>query len=142
MTRRFEAPAEAVFDAWLDEGSAGEWLFATPAGETVRVDIDPRVGGRYEIVERRDGEDVLHTGAYEEIDRPRRLAFTLQVPKYAPNSDRVRIAIAAAEDGGSELTLCQTVSAGAPASPEQIERGWGLVLAGLARRMERQEQEG
>jgi two-component system, cell cycle response regulator DivK len=141
VTRRFEAPPEAVFDAWLDEKTAGAWLFATPEGEMVRVEIDPRVGGRYEIVERRDGEDVLHTGAYEEIERPRRLVFTLQVPKYAPNSDRVSIDVAPAE-GGSELTLTQSVSDGAPASPEQIERGWGKVLTTLAREIERQGEEG
>ena len=139
VTRRFAAPVETVFDAWLDPASVGEWLFATPDGEMVRVELDPRVGGRYEIVERRAGEDVLHTGIYEEIERPRRLAFTLQVPKYAPNSDRVGIAISA--DGeGSELTLAQTVSAGAPASPEQIERGWSQVLAALAARLGEGEQ--
>ena len=130
-TRRFEAPAEAVFDAWLDPETASRWLFATPFGEMVRVEIDPRVGGRFEIVERRDGEEVLHTGVYEEIERPRRLAFSLQVPKYSPDSERVTVDIAP-DGGGSVLTLAQGVSKGAPASPEQIERGWNTVLSSLA----------
>jgi two-component system, cell cycle response regulator DivK len=141
VTRRLEASAEAVFDAWLDAETARKWLFATPDGEMVRVEIDPRVGGRFEIVERRDGEDVLHTGLYEEIERPSRLAFSLQVPKYAPNSDRVAIAIAPAE-GGSELTLTQGISEGAPASPERIERGWSKVLAALASTVEKEGEEG
>jgi two-component system cell cycle response regulator DivK len=140
VTRRFEAPAERVFDAWLDEATAGEWLFATPDGEMVRVEIDPRVGGRYEIVERRAGEDVLHTGAYEEIERPRRLVFTLQVPNYAQHMDRVTIGIAPL-DGGCELILTQTLPEDAPASPEQIERGWGKVLDALAARLEREGEE-
>lgn len=141
VTRRFEAPAETVFDAWLDAETAGSWLFATPDGEMVRAEIDPRVGGRYDIVERRDGEDVLHTGTYQEIERPNRLVFTLQVPKYAQNSDRVTVEIEPAEEG-CELTLAQTVSPGAAASPEQIEQGWGKVLDGLARRLERTGEEG
>jgi two-component system, cell cycle response regulator DivK len=136
VTRRIEAPAEAVFDAWLDESVAVRWLFATPDGERVRVEIDPRVGGRFEIIERRGGEDVLHTGVYEEMERPRRLAFTLQVPLYSNNSDRVTIDIAPAA-AGCELTLSQSVSIDAPASPEQIERGWGKVLDGLAAVVER-----
>ena len=140
VTRRFEAPPEAVFDAWLDERIAAGWLFATPDGERVRVEIDPRVGGRFDIVERRDGEDVLHTGAYEEIERPSRLVFTLQVPKYSGNSERVTVDIAPAE-GGCELVLTQTVSEGAPATPEQIERGWGKVLDALAGEVERQGEE-
>ncbi|HET9639419.1 MAG TPA: SRPBCC family protein [Allosphingosinicella sp.] len=141
VTRRFEAPAEAVFGAWLDPETAGRWLFATPDGEMVRVEIDPRVGGRYEIVERRDGDEVLHTGVYEEIERPGRLVFDLQVPKYAPNSDRVTIEIARDGDG-SVLTLTQKVSEGAPASPEQIERGWNKVLAALASTVEIEGEEG
>ena len=141
VARRIAAPAEAVFDAWLDRETASRWLFATPDGEMVRVEIDPRVGGRFEIVERRDGEEVLHTGAYEEIERPRRLAFTLQLPRYSPNSERVAVDIA--PDGEAcELTLTQTRAADAPAGAEQIERGWGKVLAALASTVESQGEEG
>jgi uncharacterized protein YndB with AHSA1/START domain len=131
------AAAEQVFDAWLDEAAAAKWLFATPNGEMIRVAIDARIGGRFEIVERRGGEDVLHTGAYEEIERPRRLAFTLQVPKYASNSERVTIDIAQIGEG-CELTLAQSLSEGAPAGAEQIGRGWGKVLDALAQTVERQ----
>jgi two-component system cell cycle response regulator DivK len=138
VTRRFAAPPETVFDAWLLEKEAGHWLFATPEGETVRVEIEPHVGGRFEIVERRGGEDVLHTGVYEAIERPRRLVFTLQVPKYSPNSERVTVEIeaAAAEGGGAELSLAQSLAPGAPASPERIGEGWGKVLDALAATLE------
>jgi two-component system cell cycle response regulator DivK len=141
VTRRFEASPERVFDSWLDEATAGQWLFATPDGEMVRVAIDASVGGRWEIVERRDGEDVLHTGAYEAIERPRRLVFTLQVPKYASHSDRVTVDIAPA-DGGAELALSQTVPENSPASPDRIERGWGKVLDALGLALERKGEEG
>ena len=141
VTRRFETAPDRVFDAWLDEATAGDWLFATADGEMVRVAIDPSVGGRFEIVERRGGEEVLHTGTYEEIERPRRLVFTLQVPKFSSHSDRVTIDVAPA-DAGSELILSQTVPDDAPASPERIEQGWGKVLDALAARLERQGEEG
>ncbi|MEA3000492.1 MAG: two-component system, cell cycle response regulator DivK [Sphingomonadales bacterium] len=135
VTRHFQAAAEAVFDAWLDPASAGAWLFATPDGESVRVEIDARIGGRYDIVERRGGEAVLHTGVYEAIERPGRLVFTLAVPLYSEHEDRVTVAIRPDGDG-CELTLSQTHSPDAPASPEQIERGWSMILAGLAERLE------
>ena len=141
MARRFAAPAEAVFDSWLDERTAGSWLFATPDGEMVRVEIDGRVGGRFEIVERRDGEEVLHTGSYEEVERPTRLVFTLQLPLYSPNPERVSVAIAP-EGEACELILVQTVAPDAPASPEQIERGWATIIGALAERLERQGGEG
>jgi two-component system, cell cycle response regulator DivK len=141
VTRTFAAPAEAVFDSWLDERTVGEWLFATAEGEMVRIEIEPHVGGRFEIVERRDGEEVLHTGIYEEMARPLRLAFTLEVPKYSQNKERVGIAITPSGDG-CELVLVQTVSPGAPASAEQIERGWETILDALATRLEGQGAEG
>ncbi len=129
LTRRFDAPPERVFDAWLDPATAGEFLFATEEGEMVRVEIDLRAGGRYSIVERREGEDVEHIGEYLEIDRPRRLAFTLQVPKYSEEIDRVTLEIVPA-GGGSELTLVQEVS---PEWADQVEEGWTTILDGLAR---------
>jgi two-component system cell cycle response regulator DivK len=135
VTRHFESPPETVFDAWLDPAAAGSWLFATPDGESVRVEIDAQVGGRYAIVERRDGEEVLHTGRYEAIERPERLVFTLAVPLYSEHEDRVTIAIRP-EGDGCELRLGQTRSPDAPASAEQIERGWSTILAALAERLE------
>ena len=72
VTRRFGASPERVFDAWLDPERAGRFLYATAEGEMVRVEIDARVGGRFVIVERRDGQDVEHTGEYLEIEEFRK----------------------------------------------------------------------
>lgn len=135
VTRHFAAAPETVFDAWLDPATAGEWLFATPEGESVRVEIDAQVGGRYAIVERRDGEEVLHSGRYEAIERPERLVLTLAVPLYSEHEERVTIAIRA-EGDGCALRLSQTRSPDAPASAEQIERGWSTILAALAEWLE------
>ena len=134
VTRRFAVEPERLFDAWLDPATLGEWLFATPEGEMVRVEVEPSVGGTYAIVERREGEDVQHIGTYEEIERPSRLVFTLQVPKYSDASARVTVAITPAEDG-SELTLTQTLPAETAAMAEQIEQGWATILDALAARL-------
>jgi len=79
VTRRFAFPAERVFDAFLDPAKAGKFMFATETGTMVRSDVDARVGGRCAFVDRRSNEgDVEHTGEYLAIERPHRLAFTLQ----------------------------------------------------------------
>jgi uncharacterized protein YndB with AHSA1/START domain len=129
VKHQFTALPERVFDAWLDPEKARRFLFATAAGQMVRAETDPRVGGRFTFTDRRDGEDVEHTGEYLEIDRPRRLVFTFAVPKYSSVVTRVTIEIVPMDDG-CELTLTHE---GVP--PEYAERnveGWTRILAALA----------
>jgi len=127
VTRHFSASPERVFDAWLDPKKAGRFLFATADGEMVRVEIDARVGGRYSITDRRDGQDVEHVGEYLEIDRPRRLVFTLQVPFYSEEVDRVTVEIEPA-DGGCDLTLIHET---APRWADGAVEGWRGILDSL-----------
>jgi uncharacterized protein YndB with AHSA1/START domain len=128
VKRRFNATPERVFDAWLDPQKARKFLFATPTGEIVRAEIDPRPGGSYIFVDRRNGEDVEHSGEYLEIDRPRRLVFTFSAPKYSAVVTRVAIDIVPL-DKGCELTLTHTNVL--PDWASQTESGWGGILDGL-----------
>jgi uncharacterized protein YndB with AHSA1/START domain len=102
VTRHFDAPAEKVFDAWLDPRIAGKFLFKTPTGKMTKVEIDARVGGKFLIIENRDGVEAAHNGEYLEIDRPRTLVFTFAVPDYP--ATRVTLDIAA-KGTACELTL-------------------------------------
>jgi uncharacterized protein YndB with AHSA1/START domain len=131
VTHRFSASVERVFDAWLDPQTACKFLFVTATGEMVRAEIDGRVGGRFTIVERREGEDVRHVGTYLEIDRPRRLVFTLSVPKYSQNEDRISVDIKPAR-GGSELTLTHEMGPEMADVRARAEDGWRRVLEVLA----------
>ncbi len=129
VTRRFSASAERVFDAWLDPNTVGKWLFATPTGKMSKVKIDARVGGSCLIVEQRDGTDVEHIGEYLEIDRPRRLVFTLKVPKYSVESTKVTVEIRALESG-CELTLIH--EGVLPDYIASTTSGWNMILDQLA----------
>ena len=128
VSHRYDVSAERVFDAFLDPERAGRFMFATPEGEMVRVEIDARVGGRYVFTDRRDGVDVEHSGEYVEIERPRRLAFTFAVD--GSEADLVVIEIVDVE-GGCEATLTHEMSARWVEYVEQTERGWAGILAGV-----------
>jgi uncharacterized protein YndB with AHSA1/START domain len=136
LSRSFDASPECVFDAWLNPATAGRWLFATAAGQMVRLEIDARPGGRFLIVERRGGEDVEHLGEYIEVDRPRRLAFSFTVPRYSPLATRVAIEIAPAR-AGCELTLTHEGVLEEWAS--STEAGWKSILDGLAAPLEQNQ---
>ena len=129
VTHRFSQSPERVFDAWLDPTKARKFLFATPAGQMVRAEIDARVGGKFVFVDRRGGEDIEHTGEYLEIDRPRRLVFSFAVPKFSTERTRVVVEIAPAGTG-CELTL--THEGVLPDYAERTRGGWTMILDGLA----------
>ena len=125
--RHFDYPPEQVFDAWLDPQTAGRWLFATPTGQMVRVEIDARVGGRFVIVERRDGQDAEHRGVYLEIDRPRRLVFSFG-DDIAFGATTVTVEIVETP-GGCDLTLTHE-GVGAEWQA-QTHKGWNGILESL-----------
>jgi len=75
VRRTISATAEELFDAWLDPEALAIWMRPGEIRSTVAT-LEPRVGGRYEIVMRGDTEVYPHTGIYRIIDRPRRLVFT------------------------------------------------------------------
>ncbi len=130
VTRRFQASAEHVFDAWLDPARARKFLFATPRGEMQHVEIDPARGFR--IVERRDGQDFVHVGRYVTVEHPHVLSFAFAAgldgqPLGAETTVRVEITPLAV--GGSELMLQHD---GVPSDLiEQGERSWAMILANL-----------
>lgn len=124
----YAAPPARVFEAWVAPSLARRWLFATPAGQIVRCDLDPRPGGALVITDRRAGDEVEHCGAYVEVDPPRRVVFTFSVPKYSSVVTTVTIDVAPAATG-CELTL---VHEGVlPEWASQTEQGWRELLATL-----------
>jgi uncharacterized protein YndB with AHSA1/START domain len=88
-----------------------------------------RIGGRYVIVERRDLGDVEHTGEYLEIDRPKRLVFTLVVPMFSSDATRISIDIVPVSAGSCDLTLTHEGVYQEYAS--RTQDGWSKILEGL-----------
>ena len=132
VSRQMPFSAERVFDAWLDAKFAAKWLFATATGQMVRAEIDPRVGGRFTFVDRRDGEDVEHTGEYLEIQRPTRIVFTFGVPKYSPEFDRVTVTIAPKGPSACELTVTNEMKPELGEWARGTESGWASIVENLA----------
>lgn len=133
VARRLAALPEMVFDAWLDPVGVGAWLFATPGGEMERVEVDPRVGGRFLVEERRGGELAEHHGEYVALERPRLLAFDFWT---SFSDERTRVTIAIRPDGdGALLTLTHE---GVWADyEERTGHGWTMILEGLERAIAR-----
>ena len=129
VSRHIDSPPERVFDAWLDREQVGRWLFATPEGTMERVEIDPRVGGRFLIVERRGDKSAEHFGEYLEIDRPRKLVFSFAAMREA-GFTRVTVEITA-EGQGSRLRLVHEMDPQWADYEDRTRQGWTNILEGL-----------
>jgi uncharacterized protein YndB with AHSA1/START domain len=128
VARLFRTPAARVFAAWLDAGTAGQWLFATASQPMEEVEIDPRVGGAFRLIERRHGHITEHAGRYLEIDPPRRLTFTLWLEARTRDATRVAIDIVP-RPAGCRLVLAHE---NVPAEAAEHTRGrWTGILYGL-----------
>jgi uncharacterized protein YndB with AHSA1/START domain len=77
IERTYEAPIEAVFDAWTSEEVLRRWWRPADGWNTPEAVVELRVGGTIRVVmQDRDGDSHGATGTYTEVDRPSRLAFT------------------------------------------------------------------
>jgi uncharacterized protein YndB with AHSA1/START domain len=128
VRHQFDAPAERVYDAFLDPSLASKFMFATATGQIVRCEIDARVGGAFTIVDRRIGEDVVHTGTFTALERPQRIVFSLSVPKYLSGSHTVAIEITRRQKG-CEVALTHELKAQDASSQDRTREGWTGILA-------------
>lgn len=130
---KFATDGGNLYDAVLDPKIASRFLFRTPNGTVMRSESDPRVGGTYTIVERRDGRDVLHTGEYLELVRPSRIVFTMLVPEASSESSTVAMDIVPAGEG-CEVILTHT---GVPeAYAESTRQGWEQIMVRAQKALE------
>ncbi len=133
VTHRFKASAERVFDAWLREDMAREWMKLPVPGfgpmDVRRVEIDARVGGRFTFSDMRAEGEAVHWGYYLEIDRPRTLVFSwfTSAEEEAENSSIVTLTIAPLA-AGCEVTLVHRMDAKWAEYVERTEFGWNSML--------------
>jgi uncharacterized protein YndB with AHSA1/START domain len=78
LERSFQAPAQAVFDAWTSEEVLRRWWHGELGWDTAAAEVDLRVGGAVRVVMRDPEKGVEYGGGgqYTEIEPPHRLAFT------------------------------------------------------------------
>ena len=131
VRREIAAPAEALFDAWLDAESLSTWLRPRVVSET-RAVTDPCEGGDFRIVMVSDGSDILHQGTYREIDRPSRLVFTWSSPATDHRDSVVTVTF---EPLGSGSTMVEIHQVGLPDEQSRAghTEGWSDALAKLGR---------
>ena len=75
ITRSFDAPADAVFDAVTDPGLVQRW-WGFESSEWLACDADLRIGGGWRYCTRDEGFEVGFHGVYRDLQRPTRIVST------------------------------------------------------------------
>jgi uncharacterized protein YndB with AHSA1/START domain len=124
IERTFQAPAEAVFDAWTSEEVLRRWLHAGPDWDTPIAEVDLRVGGTVRVVMRNPetGSEWGARGEYTAVDPPHRLAFTWVWDHDPENLQMIELELS--EQGGSTRVLM--VNSGIPSDETRRDQegGW------------------
>jgi uncharacterized protein YndB with AHSA1/START domain len=129
VRKTLSASCENVFDAWLDADGMREWMCPGPVTHS-EVALDPRVGGRFRIVMKAPGFDVINTGEFRVIDRPRRLEFAWVSTRWGPEETLVTIEL---HPRGQHCELILTHQRFPENySQQELEGGWGQIIAKLA----------
>jgi len=138
VERTFEAPVEAVFDAWTNPEVLKRWWKADPAHEVTIAALDVRAGGAYRLEMRvpdPDRDDMVVYGTYREVSRPDRLVYSWAwegTGPYANHESEVAVTFAEHEPGRTTVTI-EHAGLLDEDSRANHARGWNGVLDSFAR---------
>jgi uncharacterized protein YndB with AHSA1/START domain len=135
LERTYDAPAEAVFDAWTNPEVLRRWWKPNPGWDPAEAEVDLRVGGGYRLSMRNPETDepLVVSGTYREIARPDRLVYSWAWEGTGPYAGREsEVAVTFQEDAGRTTVVIEHAGLLDTASRENHARGWNGVLESFA----------
>lgn len=129
----FVADAEQVYDAWLDPSQVQLWLAAALqsfglAGDIQRVEIDPKIGGKFVFSDIRNGTEARHWGTYLDLQRPKKMAFTWIVDESGEADPSIVTLTIQPLPSGCEVELVHLMDEKWIEFVERTRTGWSRML--------------
>jgi uncharacterized protein YndB with AHSA1/START domain len=133
LTRRINAPPEKIYAAWIQPENLIRWFGpAMVKQETVRADIDARIGGRYHISFDNDrGEHHEVGGSYRDMVPYSRLVFSWAWHSTPERESQVTVLLK--PDGAGTLLTLHHEQLFDAAARDAHEHGWIGTLDRLER---------
>jgi uncharacterized protein YndB with AHSA1/START domain len=134
LERTFNAPAEAVFDAWTSAEVLRRWWPAGSDWETPVAEVDVRVGGSLRLVMRSpDGEEFGGSGEYLEITPPERLVFTWTWDGHEGHEGTQLVEVEFREQEAATTVVLTNRGLGDEESRRSHRQGWDASFDNLER---------
>jgi uncharacterized protein YndB with AHSA1/START domain len=132
IERTFDAPAEAVFDAWTSVEVIKRWFIPQDGWQEPSAEVDLRVGGKVRVVMRdSNGEPVGAGGEYTLIERPHKLAFTWTFDDDPTNLQMIELEFTE-QDGVTTVLFVNSDISGQERRDAQYE-GWSTCFDEMER---------
>jgi uncharacterized protein YndB with AHSA1/START domain len=128
LARRLKAPAAKVFEAWTDPQKIIQWFGPAPTlVDTVKADMDVKVGGHFRIsFKTDDGEYHEVGGKYLEVAPDQRLVFSWA---WHSTPERVsQVTVVLREEGDVTLLTLTHDKFFNEAARDGHKRGWSGTL--------------
>jgi uncharacterized protein YndB with AHSA1/START domain len=130
VRQQVAVPPEELFEDWLDPEQLAKWM--RPEDKiTSSITNDPRVGGELEVLMQTPSGDIPHTGTYQAIDRPRRLAFTWNSDSAGSRNSLVTLDFKPAGRGTEVVLTHENLPSQQEA--DNHRQGWTRVLDQMSR---------
>jgi uncharacterized protein YndB with AHSA1/START domain len=137
LTRIFDAPRAAVYEAWTKAHHVKHWW--DPTGVPLSAcEIDLRPNGAFRWVNSAHGEEHTFAGVYREIVAPERLVFTVKI--FPSRPDPLTTLLFSEEGNKTKLTMkivCGSREDRDALLQMRIDVGTGRTLQNLAEYLER-----
>jgi uncharacterized protein YndB with AHSA1/START domain len=137
LTRTFDAPRAAVFEAWTKSEHVKHWW--DPSGVALSVcEIDLRPNGAFRWVNSRHGAEHTFAGIYREITAPERLVFTVKI--FPSHPDPLTTLLFSEDGSKTKLTMkieCNSIEDRDALLQMRIDVGTGRTLENLAEYLDR-----
>ncbi|MDJ0820487.1 MAG: SRPBCC domain-containing protein [Paracoccaceae bacterium] len=107
VTRRFNAPPQAVYDAHVQEEKVKQWMLGPEGWTMPHCQVDARPGGAFSYTwANEDGESFTIRGTFLDFDPPHRIVHeeTMEMGDQTPPMSRVTTDFAA-DAGGTLMTM-------------------------------------
>jgi uncharacterized protein YndB with AHSA1/START domain len=137
LERTFDAPREAVFEAWTSPEVMRRWWAAGPDWDTPHVEVDLRPGGRIRLSMSDPASGAVYTfsGEFVEISPPERLVYTSAWEQPGPLGATTTVTVEFHEEGDRTTVVLTHTGLRGEETRDSHAEGWNACLDNLEQRV-------